>query len=70
MERNKKFLAEYFHDGSWWSLEFYASDFDDAAVICKAHNLKLLGEHKMTIPVGHGAWLANVIIRVRNALFT
>ena len=69
MESNRqtKFLAEYFHDGSWWSVEFFASDFDDAEVICKAHNLKLLGEHKMTIPAIAGGWLPSLIIRLRNA---
>lgn len=69
MERNTKFLAEYYHDGSWWSVHFFAADFDDAEVICKAHNFRLLGEHKMTIPAVTGAWLPNLIIRLRN-LFT
>jgi hypothetical protein len=67
-ERNTKFLAEYFHDGSWWSVELFAADFNDAEVICKAHNLKLLGEHKMTIPAAGGTWLPNVIIWLRNRL--
>lgn len=67
MERHTKFLAEYYHDGSWWSVELFAADFDDADTICKAHNLKLLGEHKMTIPAIGRGWLPNLIIRVRNA---
>ena len=66
MERNTGFLAQYFHDGSWWSVEFYANDFEDAEVICRAHNLKLLGEHKVTIPAGGGSWLPNAIIWIRN----
>ncbi len=41
MDRNKKFLASYYHDGSWWGSEFYAADFDDADVICKKLNLRL-----------------------------
>lgn len=68
MERNTKFLAEYYHDGSWWGLHFFATDFEDAEVICRAHNLKLLGEHKMTLPAVGGAWLPNLIIRLRNLL--
>lgn len=46
----------------------FAADFADAEVICKAHNLKLLGEHKMTIPAAGGAWLPNAIIWIRNRL--
>lgn len=67
MGRDKKFLAQYFHDGSWWGLEFYADDFEDAEVICRAHNLKLLGEHQITIPAIGGSWLPNLIVRFRNA---
>lgn len=66
-DRNKKFLASYYHDGSWWCVDFYAADFDDAETICKAHNLRLDGEHVMTIPAVTGSWLPNFIIRLRNA---
>lgn len=65
-KRNKKFLASYFHDGAWWCLDFYAADFDDAETICKAHNLRLDGEHMMTIPATPGTWLPNLIVRLRN----
>lgn len=68
VERNKKFLARYFHDGSWWCLEFFAADFDDAEIICRAHNLQLDGEHVMTIPAGTGSWLPNLITWLRNSL--
>lgn len=66
--RNTKFLARYFHDGSWWCVELYASDFDDAQAICDAHNLQLDGEHVMTIPVVVGSWLPEWIVRARNWL--
>lgn len=65
MKRNKKFLASYYHDGSWWCLDFYAAGFDDAETICRAHNLRLDGEHVITIPAG-GSWLPNAIIWIRN----
>ncbi len=65
--RNKKFLVSYYHDGSWWGIELFAADWQDAEVICKAHNLTLDGEHVATIPAGAGAWLPNLIIRIRNA---
>ena len=67
-ERNTRFLASYYHDGSWWVVDIYAADFDDAEVICKAHNLRLDGEHVMTIPAVGGSWLANLIIRLGNVL--
>jgi hypothetical protein len=68
LERNKKFLARYYYDGSWWCIDFYAADFDDAESICNAHNLQLDGEHVMTIPAVGGTWLLpNLIIRIRNA---
>ena len=68
MGRTKKFLASYYHDGSWWGIHFFAEDFDDAETICKAHNLRLDGEHIVTIPASTGAWFPNLIIRLRNAL--
>lgn len=37
-------------DGAWWGVDIYAYDFDDAKVRCRELSLKLLGEHKMTIP--------------------
>lgn len=36
-DRERKFLARYYHRGSWWTLEFFALDFDDAEAICRAH---------------------------------
>lgn len=68
MKRTTKFLADYYHDGSWWSVEFYAADFEDAEVICKAHNLRLVGEHIATILAVSGSWLPNLIIGARNWL--
>lgn len=64
----KKFLARYYHRGSWWCVEFFALDFDDAEAICCVHNLQLDGEHMMSIPATMGAWLPNLIVRVRNFL--
>lgn len=63
----KRFLAEYFHDGAWWGIDIYAYDFDDAETRCRKHSLKLLGEHKATIPSVTGSWLPNLIIHIRNA---
>lgn len=64
----KKFLARYYHRGSWWGIEIYARDWDDADAICLAHNLQLDGEHVMTIPVVAGSWLPTLICRFRNWL--
>lgn len=63
----KRFLAEYFHDGGWWGVDIYAYDFDDAETRCRKLSLRLLGEHKMTIPAATGSWLPNLVIRLRNA---
>ena len=70
MGEEKKFLARYYHRGSWWCINFFALDFDDAEAICRAHNLQLDGEHMMTIPAVGGSWLPNLIIRFRNWLRT
>lgn len=68
-ERTKRFLARYYHDGAWWSIDVYAYDFDDAESRCGKLGLQLDGEHVMTIPaVGKSSWLPNLIIRVRNLL--
>jgi hypothetical protein len=64
----KRFLAEYFHDDAWWTVDIYAYDFADAETRCKKLSLKLLGEHKMTIPATGRSWLPTLIIRFRNAL--
>lgn len=66
-EKTIKFLASYFHRGSWWGVEIYALDWDDAEAICRKLSLRLDGEHKLTIPVGN-SWLANVICWLRNRL--
>lgn len=65
-EANTKFLARYYHRGSWWHMEFFAVDWDDAEAICKKLNLQLTGEHKMTIPAVGGSWLADLICWARN----
>lgn len=39
-----KFLGRYYHRGHWFTFDFYATDFEDAEAICRAHNLKLDGE--------------------------
>jgi len=66
--RTTKFLASYYHDDSWWSIEFFAADSADAETICKAHNLRLDGEHVATIPAVGGSWLPRLVVRVRNWL--
>jgi hypothetical protein len=65
-KRATKFLASYYHDGSWWTLEFFAADMADAEVICKAHSLQLDGEFIAAIPAVSGAWFPNFIIWLRN----
>jgi hypothetical protein len=62
----KRFLADYYHDDAWWLISVYAYDFDDAEVRCKKLGLRLLGEHQLAIPAASGAWLPNLIVRVRN----
>lgn len=62
----KRFLANYYHDGAWWTLNIYAYDFDDAEVRCKKLNAQLLGELKMSIPAVTGSWLAKAICWLRN----
>ena len=62
-----KFLAQYYHRGRWFATEFYAEDWADAEVICKAHSFKLDGEWVATIPAATGSWLPNLIIKIRNA---
>lgn len=64
--KEKKFLASYYHRGSWWIVEFFADDFDDADTICRAHNLRLDGECIAKIPALTGVWFPNLIIRIKN----
>jgi len=65
--RDTKFLAQYFHDGSWWSVTIYAADHDDAEIICKKLGLQLDGELIATIPGYPGAgWIANAVCAIRN----
>lgn len=67
-EANTKFLASYFHRGSWWAVEFYAVDWDDAETICRKLSLRLDGEYKgaIRLPRTSGTWLANTICWLRN----
>lgn len=64
--KEKKFLARYYHRGSWWGIDIFAVDWDDAEAICRAHNLQLDGEYMMTIPAITGGWLPSLICRIRN----
>lgn len=66
LRRTKRFLARYFHNGEWYGVDIYASSFSEAEIICKAHSLHLDGEHVVTISSVTGAWLPNLIIRLRN----
>lgn len=64
----KRFLAEYYHDGSWWGCDIHAYDHEDAeARAKKLGNLKILGERVMSIPcVAPGSWLPNWIVGFLN----
>lgn len=65
----KKFLAQYFHDGAWWSMKISAYDFEDAEIRCKKLNLQLDGEFVMSIPaVGSGGWLPRAVCWIRNRM--
>lgn len=66
-EANTKFLARYFHRGSWWVVEIYAVDWDDAETICRKLSLRLDGECKMKISIP-GAWFPNLILWLRDRL--
>lgn len=68
-QANIKFLASYFHNGSWWGVEIYAVDWDDAETICRKLNLRLDGEHKFSVPAIGPTWIPDAICRVRNRLF-
>lgn len=70
-EANTKFLASYYHNGSWWNLTFYAIDWEDADVITKKLNLRLDGEHMMTLPaIGDSTWFPSLVCWLRNKLRT
>lgn len=64
----KRFLAEYFHDDAWWSVDIYAYGFSDAEIRCRKLSLRLLGEHQFTIPATGGRWIPNLIIRFQNLI--
>jgi hypothetical protein len=54
--KTRKFLCSYFHDGGWWSLMIDAYDMKDAEKrVDKLGNLRLDGEHIVTIPVPNAA---------------
>lgn len=61
----KKFLASYYHRDSWWAVEIYAVDWDDAETICRKLSLRLDGEYKFSIPAGN-SWLANLVCWFNN----
>lgn len=68
-EANTKFLASYYHNGSWWNLSFHAIDWEDAETICRKLNLRLDGEHMMSIPaIGGSTWLPDLVCWARNRL--
>lgn len=66
MKPTKPILTSYYHDGSWWSLEIHAYDWDDARERLKKLPLaKVDGIIEMTIPEGMG-WFARSYCAVRN----
>lgn len=64
----KKFLCQYYHDGSWWSQIIDAYDFEDAEIRAKKLSMQLDGEYVMTID-GRCGFLASMICRIRNFFF-
>lgn len=64
----KLFLVEYYHDGCTWGEEIHAYDYADAeARVKKLGNMRLLGEHIMTIPaVAGGRFLVPALCAIRN----
>jgi len=64
----KKFLCQYYHDGSWWSQTIDAYDFEDAEIRAKKLSMQLDGEYVMTVD-GRVGFLAPLICRIRNFFF-
>jgi hypothetical protein len=62
-EANKCYLFQYHHMGSWWVLEMYASDEDDARDrVNKLPHAQLLGERMGAIPALGGA--GGILVRL------
>lgn len=62
LRRTRKFLCSYFHDGGWWSLMIDAYDMADAERrVGKLGNLRLDGEHVITVPVPEAAHIFFVL---------
>lgn len=58
-----KYLARYYHDGTWWAAEIYAYDYEDAETRCKRLNMQLDGKYVATVRY---KWLAKLICWLRN----
>ena len=62
----KKYLFDYYHEGSNWGLEIIASSEDDArARVRQLQYAKLLGVIEMEIPAQFG-FLAKATCAIRN----
>jgi hypothetical protein len=48
-EECRRFVASYHHDGSWWILDIYAYDWEDAEARCKKLGVRLDGEFSCVI---------------------
>lgn len=48
--KTERYLARYFYDDSWWGVDIYATDFDDAKARCNKLGLQLDGKHFITLP--------------------
>jgi hypothetical protein len=68
LDANTKFLASYFHRGSWWCVEIFAVDWEDAETICRKLSLRLDGELKATVPAVSGSWLPSLICWLKNKI--
>ena len=66
MKVTKKFLCQYYHDGTWWVLDLHAYDMEDAQARADRLGLQLMGEHKGTAPGWLPMWAANLFISVAN----
>ena len=66
MEGWNTYMFDYYHDGSWWSIDICARSIEDARErLNKLPQAKLAGEVYLTLPVELG-WLAKLIVWWRN----
>ena len=66
----KTYLVEYYHEGSWWSLEIPATCEEDVRKrLLQIRNAKVLGTVELRVPVSGGffvktaCWVQNLFRR-------